>query len=408
MTIRPEQVGPVAIACIVVLAPFDVAVPADGFGPLFIRPLMIAAAALAFAAHSFSRSRPTRDVTMAACACVAAVWLSTALADDRTASAAASIRLTLIVAVLLAAWVSIRTNADRRLLVFAFGAATIVSSSLGIATHVAGHDLLGTQHLLGAISSSNGVVRLTRPFSQANIAAMFLAPSTAVCIIAAVRLSEPSRERSFLLFAGLSGTVAVALTYSNGGYLALGAGFVCGAIVLRRTGHGSATVPVALTTALLATRLLHPAWRRRTRFELGQSADGRPRPMNRVQMWEQAIDAFSGRPLTGLGAGRFGPWSATATPEGFAAAPHAHSIPFEILATTGLTGSLALLGIVGVVAWRPAKSGQADGALLAGVAAIAVHAVVDYGLIFASSGLMIAVVTGSFAASAGGGPGRET
>lgn len=387
-------VSPVALALIAVAAPFDVAIPANGFGPLFIRPLMIVGAILTLVALGFRRNETTRLVPSAVLALILSIWVATMAADNPTASAAAAIRLTLVAGIFLASWSSIRTVEDRRIFTLGLAAATLISSAIGLITHLAGQDLAGTGRLLGSISSSNGVLRLTRPFSQANIAAMYLVPATAVCAVSASRPKQRPSERVLFTLAAIAGTAAVALTYSTGGYVSLVTAFAVGAFVLRRGAEGSPTGLLALTASLALVRVLNPEWERRTRFLPG--VEDRPRPLKRTGMWEQAIDAFFDRPVTGLGPGRFGPWSVGATPTGFVPAPHAHSVPLELLATTGVVGTIALASLVAASFHELSRSGAPDTALLAGSLAIGIHALVDYGLIFSSSGFVIALVLGAF------------
>jgi len=45
-----SDVGAICCALMLVAAPFDLAIPEDGFGPLFIRPLMTLIALLALTA----------------------------------------------------------------------------------------------------------------------------------------------------------------------------------------------------------------------------------------------------------------------------------------------------------------------------------------------------------------------
>ncbi|MGN6372919.1 MAG: O-antigen ligase family protein [Solirubrobacteraceae bacterium] len=67
----------------------------------------------------------------------------------------------------------------------------------------------------------------------------------------------------------------------------------------------------------------------------------------RYQMWSSALDAFSTKPLTGIGAGTYQLWWA-AHGSLYSYVVNAHSLYFETLAETGVVGLALLLALLGV------------------------------------------------------------
>jgi tetratricopeptide (TPR) repeat protein len=105
----------------------------------------------------------------------------------------------------------------------------------------------------------------------------------------------------------------------------------------------------------------------------------------RYQYWGSALDAFSGHPIEGLGAGTFQFWwAAHGSIRGYVV--NAHSLFFETLAETGLLGLALLLVVFGAgiaaLASRWRRPAGNDRALLAAVlgacAAFCVAAGVDW------------------------------
>lgn len=109
--------------------------------------------------------------------------------------------------------------------------------------------------------------------------------------------------------------------------------------------------------------------------------------LNRGLMWENALKLWAASPWFGIGPGRLGleylrvtqnfptdfwPW-------------HAHSMPLQILAETGLAGFLPTVGLVGLILWKvyqayrktPVEERPWSMAALAALAAFAVQAIFD-------------------------------
>lgn len=92
----------------------------------------------------------------------------------------------------------------------------------------------------------------------------------------------------------------------------------------------------------------------------------------RYQMWSSALDAFSSKPLTGIGAGTYQFWWAThGSISGYVV--NAHSLYFETLAETGVLGlallltllGASLLGTLAACARRAPPAARARGAAIA-------------------------------------------
>lgn len=380
------------LTTLVVLAPFDFAIPESGFGFLVLRPLMIVAAVLSVVSLLLVPAR--RIVALTSVATLGAVWVSTALSDSPSLSAAASARITVAILVFAASTSVFACRSGRSTLRDGLTLGVIAFTLVGIATHLTGGELLVTEYLLGDISISNGVARLTRPFPHTNVAAMFLGPSL---VLLAVDPRDPDSKAPgwATLTAVALAVVALSLTLSSGGLIAAIAGLLAGAWWNRSTPWVlNRIVPLLSAAYLAASRALYSSWDQRLSFDGGVTGT-QPRPLSRVQVWEQAWDAFTGAPVFGLGPGQFGPFSSTATPDGLAAAPHAHSIVFEALATGGLVLAVPLAVLIVVVARSLLRTLPACAGISGAMVAVGVHSLVDYGVVFTSTGILIGAVAGA-------------
>ncbi len=107
---------------------------------------------------------------------------------------------------------------------------------------------------------------------------------------------------------------------------------------------------------------------------------------NRWVWWEEAVDGFADRPVTGFGAGSF-PVTHRRYRENRLEVLQPHSVPLEFLTETGLVGALLALGglallvlaaIRGVRAREVGPERAFACALLAGVFAWSLHIWVDW------------------------------
>lgn len=388
-----ERVPALLLGAIVLMAPYDVAIPEDGFGPLYLRPLMLVVAALAGVMIVVS-PRPPQAVVIGATTLLGALWAASALADEFVQSAATAVRITIVVLVGVAAATVYRQRPAQAVLRRSLIVSVMLASTVGIVTHVVGGEVAETEHLLGDISLSNGVLRLTRPFAHANVAAMFLGPAV-VLIALRDRHVRPQWPSWVGWSAAALGTMALSLTLSSAGLVATIVGLLIGAWWNRGTPNiVDRLFPILLAAYLAASRGLYPAWDQRLVFDPGPSGS-RPRPLSRPEIWEQAWGAFTASPIHGLGPGQFGGHSALVTPEGFAAAPHAHSILLEVLATGGLVLLVPLMAMVTALGRRVWELRTTHAALSAAIVAIAAHGLVDYGVVFTSTGTLFAVLIGA-------------
>ncbi len=104
---------------------------------------------------------------------------------------------------------------------------------------------------------------------------------------------------------------------------------------------------------------------------------------HRADWWQEAIGAWSDRPVLGYGAGSFPRLHQFYRKDPVVDVRNAHSLPLEILAETGLVGALLLLGGLALLALAAVRGvlARPDGyaaALLAAAAAFALHSLVDW------------------------------
>jgi O-antigen ligase len=101
----------------------------------------------------------------------------------------------------------------------------------------------------------------------------------------------------------------------------------------------------------------------------------------RVSLWADALGMVAAHPIVGIGSGRFADESPTARAD--PDRRYAHQEFLQTAAETGVVGGvLALILFIWAIAWT-ASRGTPEGAVVAaGVAALAVHASVDYVLHF--------------------------
>ncbi len=390
---RPD-VGAVCCALMLVAAPFDFAIPQDGFGPYFIRPLMTLIAMLALTAMVVNRDRLDLSLVRASTLFVFALATASAVSVDPDLGYAATLRIAVAVLAFLAASVSVTEVREARIVIAGAATMAVIASVIGFAVLANDGELFFTDSLVGKISVTNGVTRLTRPFSQANIAAMGLGPISVLLIVASAVDVASSRGRRFAIaVAGVFGAIACILTLSRGGVAALVVALAISAVVLRPGGVSKWLLPFGVAFVAGTAWLWLPRWGAR----VDGVSTGAERSPSRTEIWSQAIDAFQNHPLTGTGPGQFGRYSIGVVAEGVAPSPHAHNVVLEIMATAGLLGvvSLAILvtfvfQIVGRGSWRSMNQLP----FLFATITVAVHALGDYQLVFTSAGVVAAVVVG--------------
>lgn len=384
MTGRAKAVTGVVCA-MVLLLPFDLGVPVNGWTPLFIRPLLAVLFAIALVGLIAGRHTFAPDLVRATVIAALGLAFAALMADDRWLAGSVVVRLLLVLMALLLA--SSR-ELSAELAASAVLVMSVVASAIGFAVLISGEDLWFTEHLLGRVSQTGGIDRLTRPFSQANIAAMVLAPA------ALYLWAEESRTRirTWVLAGGAAvAMVAVVLTLSRGGVLGLGIGLLWVATMQWRKGSRRAGASAVVAVAVAST----PLWLGRWSDRLAAAPAASDRSQLRSETWTQAVDAFLASPFTGIGPGHFARYSILNPVEGALPAAHAHNLPLELLATTGLVGIVAFVPMASALAKRLLV--VRPRASFAPVLAIAVHGLVDYPLVFTSSGTMVGLMLGVWA-----------
>lgn len=168
----------VALAAVAALAPLDVAVPANGWGPVNARPLLLAviAVSVVVVVGRYRRSPVHVGALHVALGLwLGAIWASVALSAAPALGAATALRLTMFGLLVLAAHAALTTDADRRLVLRGLAGGTLVAGVVGLIVLLAGHEVAGTEHLVGSIGRVGQHARLTRPWSHPNVAAIAIA-----------------------------------------------------------------------------------------------------------------------------------------------------------------------------------------------------------------------------------------
>lgn len=414
--VRPDRPGRGAVLVGVVagISPFDIGRPVDGWTELHLRPLLLATAAVAVATLIGNRERIDRPLALATVVLVAGFAIASAASPDPWLGMAVTVRVAVLGLVFSAAAAALPRAVDRRALVAGVAIGAGLASLIGLAVLALGGDRFGTDLLLGSISVSRGVTRLTRPFSHANVAAMYLAP--AVVLVAAAASSASTRvAKAALTIVAVVASAALSLTLSRSGLVAVVV--AASALALARLrfpapdhpaggagglGARSGTIgralavrlPLVVVVTVVGVGALSGRWGPRLD---PWSSTGGPAARSRSEVWSQAVDAVVDHPLTGVGPGRFGVYSLAATPSTEAAAAHAHNPVLEALATGGLVAVAGVAVFAVVVAVR---SGPGFLAVPLGLSAALVAAmlpmVADNPFLFSSSGNLVALVGGAW------------
>ena len=241
----------VALAIVAAIAPFDLAMPTDGWTALHARPLMLVV--LAVSAWTLVRNeRSTRGLCPLEFVVgfwLVAVWASAAISATPLLGAAGAIRLTTFGVLVLATHRVVRTAVDTRLALRGLAVGLLVACTVGLVVLFAGGDVLGTDRLVGSITSVGPHDRLTRPWSHANVAGMAIGAS-----LPAVALGG----RTWRVGAVVLVVPALILTYSRGAVIAVIAAAIV--IVAVRRSRSDAVRVAAMMAFGLAVLVASPAW----------------------------------------------------------------------------------------------------------------------------------------------------
>lgn len=254
-----------ALAGLAFLAPFNVDVMANTLPDLQLRVLVIVASlvVVGLAIRSLSHPRWHRPdaVDSLAYAWMAAVWISALLSSERLLGSGGAVRLSVAALLIPATRHVVQSQADARRIMRALALGAVVAAALGLVLLTIGRDLNLDRVFVGDVTMLGSFDRLTRPWAHANVAAMAMGASLAMTgVLGSARL----RVTAAALL-----VVALVLTISRGGLMALGAAALTW-VVLRRSWSQAAAVSglVALGVGVV---FFSPAWTTRI-DQLGDEA----------------------------------------------------------------------------------------------------------------------------------------
>jgi len=229
------------------------------------------------------------------------------------------------------------------------------------------------------------VPRALATLSHPNEAAMFL--ELTLPILVACAWTATPRWRPPLTLAAAGTLLAIALTFSRAGIVAalVSIGLLAGLCIRRASRTQLAVLGVVVLAVPLAfgwASVMDPGLDRRLLAGIDEAGTAQP---PRTEFWASAVAMFRDHPLLGVGPDNFR-WRFAA----YSGVPadnlgiHAHDQYLETLADTGLLGLATLLWLwfgVARVALVEVREERGDwpwrAALLASLAAWAVHAVLD-------------------------------
>jgi len=224
---------------------------------------------------------------------------------------------------------------------------------------------------------------LGRPFGYANATGALFVQAVVAASLLGVRARSLVAKATAAFVAAVFVALAVAVGSTASAVLAsavLIVGLLAGPSTRRTVLMclGVAAMAFLLVTLLLASRSPSAGEGEDLRG-LAQAALSE----RRIELWSDALQIIVDRPLFGVGAGRFDEESTVARSD--PDARHAHHEYLQLAAETGVVGGLLLVGIftwglmrLGVSRWDRGGASVVG----AGVAALAMHACVDYVLHF--------------------------
>jgi hypothetical protein len=225
------------------------------------------------------------------------------------------------------------------------------------------------------------------PTGYLNADAALFALAFVASLFLVVLLSGRTKAVALAVAVALGVALVVATSYAA---LAL-AGAVVVAVALGLIRSWGRAVVVALTAllgCLLITIVLGATQDPRTGTAGTDSATG-----TRIALWHDALDLIVEQPLFGVGAGGFGRESPTAASDRDLTAAHHEYL--QLGAESGVIGGLLLVLLFAWVIVRTGMEGRPAGAVVAlGVAALAIHACVDYILQFPVVPVAAAILAG--------------
>jgi O-antigen ligase len=251
--------------------------------------------------------------------------------------------------------------------------------------------LAGVEHLLGQLHDGEipigDVPRVAATLSHPNEAAMLL-ELTLPLLVAAAWSASTRRGTVVLALAAIASMLALVLTFSRAGIVAalLALGLLALLATPRRNPRQLSTIgAVALVVplALAWTSVVDAGLDRRLLAGLDESSSLQP---PRTRFWSVAVEMLRDEPLLGVGPDnfrwRFADYSGVDADN---LGIHAHDQYLETLADTGVLGFLSFAWLLAALIVRsiqclrqsPREDRPWRAALLAGLSAWLVHAVVD-------------------------------
>ncbi len=273
----------------------------------------------------------------------------------------------------------------------------------------------------GAEPAGPALWHLTGTYVNRNHFALLLVTLMPVTYYAGIAFRSPSATADrpwehpwFLFFLSATLLVAFLLTGSVGGFMA----FCVAAVIIgldfalhRTSGSRRRYVEAAAGAALIFTLTFVWFGGDFLAERLSRAATGREvSAIERVRMWEAALQMLRDHPAFGIGPGQFANWFPAYRPAEIPyRVDHVHNDVLELAAETGAVGGLLLLAsltlyFIHVFSSRNEIRSTYDRAMVRGgtvsLAAVFVHSLVDFGLRLPANAFAVTCVLAAVTASA--------
>ena len=268
----------------------------------------------------------------------------------------------------------------RHLLLRAIGAAGIASVVIGL-----GHRIFGVDRIYGLLTSTHRTL-LIGPFVNSNHTAELLELTAFVCLAASFQRPDALNRVGWLVGMGIC-IAGAAATLSRGAVAALGAGvlvFVLLRYIARDEAQHRRRIALAWGLFLTALGSLAAAAigvrELLRRFQPGALAGDL-----RFRLWRDSLHVLAAHPM-GIGRGAFDrvfPVYQTLKTSFVIRFSFVENHALQLLIDGGWVWFALLAAALGYVVWQIVRRGRRDkteAALIAGLSAVAVHSVVDFGL----------------------------
>ena len=251
------------LAFVAAIAPFNIKVTASEWTALGLRPLVIISLVAVVGVIGVNlRNGPSRPdrIDMLAYGLCGSIWLSALLSENVLLGSGGAARLSVAILLIPALRGTVATERDAHFVLAGLGCGAVAASCLALAWWQWGDGLDPTAVFVGRVTQLGSYDRLTRPWAHANVAAMALGASIA---------GVAALPRRFRVLALVPVIVALVLTISRGGLMALSAAALMW-IVLRRNVRDVVVVASLIAIAALVA-LSSAAWTTRAE-QLGDEA----------------------------------------------------------------------------------------------------------------------------------------